>query len=80
VGLKGARLVPRGIKNMKILRVMGKIILYALAGLFILWGIFCLLGGPDAKFGSSESIIFGGSFLLLGLLCALMGKKIKVNP
>jgi hypothetical protein len=64
---------------MKILRIIGKIILYLFAGIFILWGIFCLLGGPDAKFGSSDFIIFGGSFLLAGLLCALIGKKIKVE-
>lgn len=31
-----------------------------------LWGFFCLLGGPDGKAGSLESVIWGGGFVIAG--------------
>ena len=43
---------------------------FLVAGVFALpWGLVCLLGGPDGRIGSSESIGFGFRFLLFSILC-----------
>jgi hypothetical protein len=47
-------------------------------GLIIfLWGFFCLLGGPDGKAGSLESIIWGGGFIVLGAFLIYLPGRTK---
>jgi hypothetical protein len=48
------------------------IILLILSLLLLLWSLISFLGGPDGKFGSPESILWGIVGLFLGIL-ALIG-------
>ena len=48
------------------------IIFLILSLLVLLWSIISFLGGPDGKFGSPESILWGIVGLFLGIL-ALIG-------
>jgi hypothetical protein len=43
------------------------------------WGILCLLGGPDGKIGSIESLKWGGGFMVSGFILIGVGRLIYEN-
>jgi len=54
-----------------------KFILLLIGGFLLLWGIFCLLGGPDGRVGSTDSLLFGGGFTLAGIISLYFRELIK---
>ncbi|NTW87953.1 MAG: hypothetical protein HGB26_02250 [Desulfobulbaceae bacterium] len=41
-------------------------ILLMIGGSFLLWGIFCFLGGPDGAVGSKDSLSYGAGNVGIG--------------
>lgn len=52
---------------LKMIRILLRIFLGIIGGFSLLWSFFCIMGGPDGRTGSSDSIKFGMVFLILGL-------------
>jgi hypothetical protein len=62
---------------MKIVKMAIRVIVFVIGGFLLLWGLFCLMGGPDAQIFSKESFFFGGIYSLAGIICFFIQKKIS---
>jgi len=53
-----------------VLRIILSIPFLAFGFFTLAWSLVCFAGGPDGKIGSSDSLLFGGIFLLAAIVCA----------
>jgi hypothetical protein len=57
--------------RLSISRAILAVLLFLVAGLSFLWGLFCLfLGGPEGDRGSHESIVWGTGFVAFAVIVA----------
>ena len=62
---------------MRILRLVSGVLFALLSAATLLWGVVCLLGGPDPHPGQlAERLGWGGGFITFGLFCAFFARKL----
>jgi hypothetical protein len=54
---------------LNVLRIVLSILFLAVGVSALVWSLFCFVGGPDGKLGSSDSLVFVAVFLLAAILC-----------
>jgi hypothetical protein len=57
-------------------KILIRDMLYIIGGLIIFWALVCLIGGPDGKRGSTESLMWGLGYLFCGGIIILLGRII----
>ena len=55
-----------------VLRIILSIPFLAFGFFTLAWSLVCFAGGPDGQIGSSDSLLFGGVFLLAAIVCAIV--------
>lgn len=57
-------------------RAVASFILLVFGYYVTFWGGFCLLGGPDGRILSWESLVYGGGFLLIAASAIEFGRRL----
>jgi hypothetical protein len=62
---------------MRAIRLVSGVLFSLLSAAALLWGVVCLLGGPDPHPGQlAECLGWGSAFIAFGLFCALFARKL----